>query len=340
MAKILSKFFKKPAKKNRKKSKRVKFHKSFKRSYREDYMREIETPGILQHMFTTFKLIFKNWKLFVPLIIFIILCNVFFIGLMSDSTYLSYEENLSSRFGGIDVNNIGNTAKAVLMFLSTFSTGGIIGVSNEATITLAFIFFVVIWLNTIFILRHYFAGKKIKFRDSLYNSATPFISTLAIIGIILIQCIPIVLLIIATSAAVKTEFLATPFYALLFFVFALVMIIISGYFLSSSIIALIAISAPGLYPMKAMHTASDLMMCRRVKFILRVVSLLFLAAIAWGIIMIPLIMLDMWLKSVWGWLEGFPFIPLCLQILTVFSAIYLSAYLYIYYRWMLNYEEK
>ena len=50
-------------------SKRVRLHKSFRRSYREDYVRDLEVPGIMYHIFATFKIIFKNWKLFLPLLI-------------------------------------------------------------------------------------------------------------------------------------------------------------------------------------------------------------------------------------------------------------------------------
>ena len=43
-------------------------HKSFKRSYREDYVREKEMPGMIHHIFASFGMIFKNWKLFLPLL--------------------------------------------------------------------------------------------------------------------------------------------------------------------------------------------------------------------------------------------------------------------------------
>ena len=45
-----------------KRGERVRLHKSFRRSYREDYRRDIEVPGIMYHIFATFRIIFKNWK--------------------------------------------------------------------------------------------------------------------------------------------------------------------------------------------------------------------------------------------------------------------------------------
>ena len=179
------------------------------------------------------------------------------------------------------------------------------------------------------------AGHDIKLRDGLYNAMTPLVSTLIVFVVALIQCVPIFILVVAYSAAVQTEFLATPFYALVFFIFAALMIILSAYLLSSSLMALVAVSAPGLYPMKALRTASDLMMGRRIRFILRLVALLLVIALMWVVVMLPLIMFDLFMKQ-FEWTSGIPFVPFCLTAMTCFTCIYLTVYLYIYYRWMLD----
>ena len=117
------------------------------------------------------------------------------------------------------------------------------------------------------------------------------------------------------------------------------MIVLSGYLLSSSLIALVAVSAPGLYPMKALGAASDLMMGRRVRFILRLIAGLMAMVVTWVIVMLPLILFDLWMKT-FEWTAGVPFIPICLNVMTCFTVIYFTAYLYLYYRWMLNYDEE
>ena len=318
----------------------VKLHKSFKRSYREDYQRELEIPGIMSHIMTTFKMIFKNWKLFLPLLIIAVVLNIVLVGLMSESTYTSFQDILEETNTELASGEIGNVAKAGLLLISTVTTGGLSGSSSEAAVVFAVIIFLIIWLTTIFLLRQRMAGHKVKLRDGLYNAMTPLVSTLVVAIVILVQCIPIFLLIIAYSAAVQTGFLATPFYALVFFVFAAAMILLSGYMLSSSVMAMVAVTAPGLYPMRALTTASDLMAGRRIKFIIRLIAGFFALVIVWVVIVLPMILLDMWLKSVFEWLAGFPFVPLVLLIMTCFTAIYLSAYLYIYYRWMLGHDKE
>ena len=318
---------------------RIRPHRSFKRSYREDYKRKLEVPGITYHAAKTFSVIFKNWKLFLPLLIIAVVMAIVFIGLMNESTFQQFQQVLNQTTEEMGYGDIGYVAKAGLLLISTVTTGGLSSSSKETNTIFFVLIFLILWLSTIFILRHRLAGHKIKLRDALYNAMTPMISSFVIFAIAVIQCIPIFLLIIVYSAAVQTEFLATPFYALLFFIFAALMVILSGYLLSSSLMAFVAVSAPGLYPMKAMHAASDLMMGRRFKFVLRIIALIFILAITWVAVMLPLIIFDLLMKN-FEWAAGIPFVPVCLLVMTCFTGIYITAYLYLYYRWMLNYDEK
>ena len=310
-------------------------HKSFKRSYREDYVRETNTPGMLQHIFKTFGMIFKNWKLFLPLLIIAVVLNVVLVGIMSESTYTEYQSVLDEASVQVAGGDIGNVAKAGLLLVSTITTGGLSGESSEASIVFGVLIFLIIWLTTIFLLRHLLAKHKVKLRDGLYNAMTPLLSTLVVFVVAAVQCIPIFLLIVVYSAAVQTEFLATPFYALVFFIFAALMILLSGYLLSSSLIALVAVSAPGLYPLQALKTASELMVGRRIKFILRIIALFMVLVLLWVLVMLPMILFDMGMKN-FEWTAGIPFVPICLVIMTDFTAIYVTTYLYLYYRWLLE----
>ena len=315
--------------------KKVNPHKSFRRSYREDYVRETNVPGILHHVFATFGIIFKNWKLFLPLMLIAVVVAVLFVGLMSEATYQQFQDILDQTSENYGVEKLGSVMKAGLLLVSTITTGGLSGGASEAAGVFGVIIFLIIWLTTIFLLRHILAEHKVKLRDGLYNAMTPLISTFVIFVIALVQCIPIFFLVIVWSAAVQTEFLATPFYALVFFIFAALMLLLSGYLLSSTLMGMVAVTAPGMYPMRAMHAASDLMMGRRVKLVIRLIALLIAMIIMWVIVMMPLILFDMFMKQ-FEWTAGVPFVPICLLVMTCFTAIYCTAYLYLYYRWMLE----
>ena len=323
-----------------KKRARVRLHQSFKRSYREDYARKLDVPGLLSHAAESFSLIFKNWKLFLPLIAIAVVFNIVLVGIMSEATYVQFQTVLEETNDKFLTGELGNFAKAGLLLVSTVTSGGLSSSLSESQQIFAVIVFLLIWLITIYLLRHLLAGHKIKLRDGFYNALTPLVSTFVVLMVAFLQAIPILIVVITYSAAVTTEFLSTPFYALIYFIFASLMLILSGYLLSSSLIALVAVTAPGLYPLPALKTASDLMMSRRIRFIIRLLYLIFVLALTWVVVMMPIITLDLWLKSFVSWLEGVPVVPFCLLLMTCFSFIYVSVYLYLYYRRLLDYDKK
>ena len=296
---------------------KVKLHKSFKRSYREDYDRKTEIPGLMAHTALTFKIIFQNKKIFIPLIILIVLSNIILVGLMSQESYDTFRDAVDETNENITQGQLGNLGKAGLLLIGTITTGGLA-------------------LVTIYLVRHILAGHKIKLRDGLYNALTPLISTFCVLGVIFLELIPIFIVIITYSAAISTGFLETPFYALIYFIFAALLTLLSVYLVSSSLLAMIAVTAPGLYPMTAVNTATDLIAGRRIRFIIRVFYAFFVLAICWIVVMLPVIFIDNILRENIEWLESIPIVSVFLLNMTVFSLIYLATYLYLFYRQLLD----
>lgn len=314
-------------------------HKSFRRSYREDYQRETPAPGLLSHAMLTFKTFFNHWRTFGLFLVLLVTFYILLVGLMNEEFYQNFQTTIDQTNAELAGKGIGNFAKAGLILISTITTGGLDVGMGDTQIIFAVLLFLILWLVTIFLLRHFLAGEKPKLRDGLYNALTPLISTFVILLIVFIQAIPAMLVVITYSAAVATNFLATPFYALVYFIFAAVMILITTYLLSSSLIGLIAVTIPGMYPLKALFAASDMMAGRRIKFIIRIIYLLIVIVLIYIIAVMPVILLDLWLKSIWGWLSGWPIVPFWLLVVTCFVFIYLTIYLYLYYRWLLDAEK-
>ncbi len=321
-----------------KKRARLKLHHSFRRSYREDYQRELEVPGLLQHAFSTLKIILKNWKLFLPLLIMIVALNIAFVGLLSEETYQTFQSSLKESYKSLEQGELGRVAEAGLLLVSTISTGGLTRGMNEVQQVFMIIFVAITWLITIYFLRHLLAGNKPKFRDGVYNALAPLLSSLLIIALIFIHLIPIFIFIIVYSAAVQTGFLETPLYAFVFWLFSALLILLSCYLLPVSLTALIAVSVPGIYPMTAINATTDLMQGRRTKFIIRLVFLVVFLGVIWVIVMMPIMWLDLFLKSNIGWWADLqaPVASFFLQVMTTFTVIYLTAYVYLFYRRMLD----
>lgn len=321
------------------KSARLRPYRSFRRSYREDYQRPLEIPGLLHHAVQSFQLIFRHWRLFLPLLILIALLNILLVGIMNEQTYAKFQNTLNETSQKLGEGDIGNFAKAGLLLIATITTGGLTQNMSESQEIFAILLFLITWLVTIYLLRQILAGHQVHLRDGLFNSLGPLLATLAVAAILFIQAIPIMIVVITYAAAVATEFLATPFYALLFFIFAALLVLLSLYLISSSFLALVAVTAPGLYPLAALGTASDLIIGRRIRLLIRLVYLFFVLIFCWIIVMLPIILLDLWLKSIFSWLSGVPIVSFFLLCMTVFSVIYFSTYSYLFYRRLLDYEE-
>lgn len=216
-----------------------------------------------------------------------------------------------------------------LLLISAATLVLTVGVTDFFSTT-AGVFYVVValtlWLVTIFLVRQKMAGHEVGLRDGLYNAMAPLIAVFVVLAVVAIECVPIILVVVAYSAAVQTEFLAMPFYAILFWGFAALMVTVSGYLLSSSLIALVAVTAPGIYPLKALQMATELMMGRKIKFLIRILVLIFVLLVMWGVVILPLAALKV------------PEVVMVVAGMTLgcFSCIYVSCYIYLYYRWMLD----
>lgn len=319
-----------------KKSAKLRLHSSFRRSYKEEYRRDLVAPGYLRHALSTLRLFLKQWRLFLPFIFLIVFMNLILVGLMSQEAYKDYQTEIDASIKDSGMSRINAVARASVILISTVATGGLNTGSTEVKQVFAVLIFIITWLVTIYLLRHILAGRKPSLRDGLYNALTPLISSLFVAFIIFLHALPVIFFVIIYSSAVATDFLATPFYACLFWLFGALLLLLSAYLLPGSILGLVAVSAPGMYPMLAVNTASDLMQGRRIKFILRIIFAVFFMAFFWIVIMVPIILLDQWLKSFVTWLAPVPFVSFCLALMTAMSVIYFTGYIYLFYRRMLD----
>ena len=112
------------ARKRRRMEGRVRLHRSFRRSYYEDYERPLEIPGLLSHALTTFQIFLRNWRLFIPMILWLVVFNIILVGLMSEDAYTTLQDTLES-----NAETAGETltkfSKAGALFVSTVLTGGL-----------------------------------------------------------------------------------------------------------------------------------------------------------------------------------------------------------------------
>jgi hypothetical protein len=312
-------------------------HKSFERSYREDFNRETtKLPGSLALIVASLKLVFSNKKIFFSLILGALVLNIIFVGLMSESTYVTFQDAIDDTSEAIVSGSLGSVAKAGLLLVSTITTGGLQSGFSEIQIVFLIIIFLLIWLISVYASRLILAGHKPKFRTVLYDACAPLISTFVVLAVVFVYLIPIFITIIVYSSAVSTGFLDTPFYAFISFCFALALVVLSLYLLSSALLGLVAVTNRGAYPITSLKIASNLIRGRRIKFIIRLLSFVLFLVVLWIIVVVPIIVLDLWLKNDVDFIYGVPIIPVVLSIMTTFSFVFFSVYIYTIYRRLLD----
>ncbi|NTW61502.1 hypothetical protein HGB24_02340, partial [Candidatus Saccharibacteria bacterium] len=214
----------------------------------------------------------------------------------------------------------------------TALSGGLSPSLSEAQQIYAGLIFIMGWLTIIWLLRNLIAGNKVRVRDGLYNSGSPILPTIMVTILMIFQALPLAIAIIAYGAAVSTGLLNGGVEAMLFWIFAALMAFLSIYWLTSTFFALIIVTLPGMYPYRAIRLASDLVIGRRLRIIYRLLWMIFILALVWAVVAIPIILLDEWLKGLWPAIKWLPVVPVVLLILNVFSVIWGSTYIYLLYR--------
>jgi hypothetical protein len=95
---------------------------------------------------------------------------------------------------------------------------------------------------------------------------------------------------------------------------------------------MIIVTIPGMYPYTALKTADDLVLGRRVRILLRWVWMILVVAVSWALVIIPSILIDQWVKSLWPAIEWIPIVPVAILLMGSLSAIWIAAYVYLFYR--------
>jgi hypothetical protein len=188
------------------------------------------------------------------------------------------------------------------------------------------------WLTTVWLLRATFAGKKPKLRDGLYNAGAPILPTFLVGLLLLVQLLPVALAIVGYTSASATGLLNGGIEAMLFWSVALLLGTLSLYWITSTFFALIIVTLPGMYPFQAIKTAGDLVVGRRIRILLRLLWVALIVAVLWLVIMVPIILLDTWIKGMLPAIEWLPVVPVALLVMSTLTVVWVASYVYILYR--------
>jgi hypothetical protein len=314
-------------------------HRSFRKTLRRDYVKPTDLPGYFSFNKYVFKTLWTSRKTFFLLALFYVITAVFVLNMASQDNYNTLRDLLEGDTSGTFDGFIGQIGSAGLLF-SAGLLGNLSNELSEGQQIYASIILIFTWLTSVWLLRNIIAGNKVKLRDGLYNAGSPILPSLMVSLLFIVQLLPLALAAVAYVAASGSGMLDGGVEAMLFWVFAGLMATLSIYWVISTVFALVIITIPGMYPYRAIKAAGDLVIGRRVKVLLRIIWMLFGLFITWAAVMIPVIMFDSWLKGVIPVIENIPFVPILFLIISALSVVWISSYVYLFYREVVNDDAK
>ena len=162
-------------------------------------------------------------------------------------------------------------------------------------------------------------------------AGAPVIALLLLVLLLVVQLLP------GTSAflyltAQSTELLQNTGILMLFGIGCFLLIILSIYWATTTVLALIIVTIPGMYPMRAMKLAGDIVTGRRMRILLRLLWQLVVAGLLWLAVLVPVVWLDAGLKSLVPLLDWVPLVPVTMLILATGTVMFVATYTYMLYR--------
>lgn len=312
-------------------------HRSFRLTRRRDYVRPLALPGNISFTNEVTRTLWKYKKIFLILAAIYAILYGLLVGIQSQESYSSISDSLQEAGNEVYDGNWSAVGQAALLTLSVAATG-LNAESTEAQQLFSVLVFLMVWLTTVWLLRNLLAGHKVKVRDGLYNSASPLFAMVIIALIIAVQLIPVAIAFVGYNAALGTGLIASGGAgAMLFWIGAGLLSLLSLFWITSSLFAMIIVTIPGMYPLKAMRTAGDMVLGRRIKILLRWVWMALVLAVAWAVVIIPIILLDMLIKSLWPVIAWVPIVPVAGLLMAAVSTVWVSAYVYLLYRKVVDY---
>lgn len=257
--------------------------------------------------------------------------TVVFAGVMSQSDYLMVSQSLrevTAEIFGSTNQLLSNT----VLFGVTIGGGINTGMSELQQAYVALLNFVT-WLVLVWLLRQRLAGVHVKVRDALYNGTSPFISSLLVLLLGVIQLIPAALGLLVISIASQAGLLQGSIETVLFIAAAILLILLSFYWLSATVIAAVVVTLPSTYPVAALKSANQVVAGRRAAIVARLLWWLLVILLLWAVVLIPIIVLDSAISAEW-----LPLVPITSLVLGTFTLIASGSYLYLFYRKLIEDE--
>lgn len=303
-------------------------HKSFVRTRRRDKAKLPKVEGIISFSWYVLRVILQRKWLYTKLLLTFVVISIFSVGLIQLSNAESLNEVMSAATTGGDVLN---------PFMKALNTVGsaLSGALNAQMTDIQYLsmsaLYIGMVLTTVWLLRQQLADRVVKVRDGVYSSIAPIISEYILVLVGVLQLIPFALAAIVYTTAMSTGFIDGGIEAAMFGTAIALVVVLTLYFMTTTLFALFVATIPGTYPIKAYKAARVLVAGQRARLLIRLLWCLVLIIAMWFIVLIPIVII----ANSFGSAGQFA-IPVAFQTVVGMSFIYGTAYAYLLYRRMID----
>lgn len=305
-------------------------HETFRMTPRAKTRRGIAMSGYFDFVGEVWHVIWVNKWLFAKFLLLFTVFAAIVLGVLNQQGFASLRSSLNS------LSDTSGFAKNVALFAGAIT--GFLGNSSSTALqqVLGVALFLYGWLTLVWLFRSLLNGEKPKLRDGLYSSGGPVLAMVVLAVIILLQLIPFAIIMQAYSSLTSVGIInnGVMIENMAAWCALAVAALLTLYWLCSSLIALVIVTLPGVYPMQALHAAGDLVTSRRISIVLRLLMMAFVAAIVWLVILMPMIWIDGWLSSMK--ITWIPLVPVVVAFLSASTIILVVGYIYMLYRRMVD----
>lgn len=197
-----------------------------------------------------------------------------------------------------------------------------------------------LWLMMVWLLRQWLLGNRPSIREAAYSCGGPIAASLLLALLLVLQLLPLGIAAMVYQGLVAAEVISGGLSAMLSGFIVGLVATLSLYWATSTLVALVVATLPGMYPLRALRAANELVAGRRIRIMLRIVWAIACMALVWLAVVVPLMFLDAWARSQWGWLQSVPVIPYIMMVIIAVGSVWLSSYVYLLYRRIVDHDAR
>jgi hypothetical protein len=151
-------------------------------------------------------------------------------------------------------------------------------------------FLIVIFsLASIWLTRQFLLNETPRLRDAFYKGMYPLIPFILVLFVVALQLLPALFGNFLYSVVTQQGLAVTAIERLIWLILLLLLVALSLYMIISSLFALYIVTLPDMTPLKALRSARELVLHRRLKILVRIVAMPLILVLLAVLIFVPLL---------------------------------------------------